>query len=393
MDPEYSSLVSPFYSGYNGISVCTYTHIDGYNMISFVKSSVTESFWKVFWSERNGSIERSYCIFIPDHRYLKSCIILRDLEALRVCKEWLEYLKSFDDIANYYSIYEDDSDDDNNYNNDDTELIESIPEVFLMGKIIASKRRDSNHDIFNEICNFNPISLSLDSNSEVECCDMLSYHIALNCGAQPENIRIVINDISGPEMIKFAAQNPTLIKSIDIPDATQYIVDMNKEYETMIWSVCDQEGFSRFVDYPIIDGVINKYGCLDKAPLHVKIKLCEKAFKHEVYEYDRPTIKYLSTFCPIISRSAMFHILFPDIPTNTNSDMSGYGPKAVDCSKQEFLKYILESYSTSLISKLYELFIIGFITKEDIIESGLDNVYTVCRWMVNRSSKTKSARK
>jgi len=61
-------------------------------------SSVTSSFRKLF------KYKDERCILIPSHEFINSSALLNDIEALRLCKEWLDYLcvPEFEFISKYY---------------------------------------------------------------------------------------------------------------------------------------------------------------------------------------------------------------------------------------------------------------------------------------------------
>src|SRR5437773_586403 len=62
-------------------------------------TSVSSSFWKVF---ECNDVYKGTCIFIPDIDYIVSCVGFGDREALVLCSQWIDYLKIFPCVDEYY---------------------------------------------------------------------------------------------------------------------------------------------------------------------------------------------------------------------------------------------------------------------------------------------------
>jgi len=105
----------------------------------------------------------------------------------------------------------------------------------------------------------------------------------------------------------------------------------------------------------------------------------------------------ISNNIPIFCESPLFELIFPGVPTTSrvyqgaSHRLVSYSEWTTDYTKEEFLSILAEKYDHDVIGKLYDLFLKGFITKEDIIKAGLHHVYACCDWMINRIVRSKAA--
>lgn len=304
-----------------------------------------------------------------------------------------------------YGIFDSNSDEtEDSDNNDGAEDLISNPDNTCVdeGFILS-------------ISNYNPVRASqflaeyLQSHPKaIVCCDdMISYSILINAGMDHSDISITITNNSRPEYVTMVAQSPEYIKACNVCDVHNYITNLNKDNPEILTNLIIHGGCGGRMGYPrsqeyLINSCIAKYGSIANAPQELIDRLEMMMIMNidsEVFEFQRPYIEYLATRGPIYSYSPMFEILFHGIPTTakTGEDYMpicfvGYSRYCQDFEKEDFLSALHEKYDIRLLSRLYELHMTGFITSEDIVKSGLHYVYSICDWMINKTSKVKGCR-
>jgi len=149
----------------------------------------------------------------------------------------------------------------------------------------------------------------------------------------------------------------------------------------------------------IIDSVLAKYGSLDQCPSRIieKVEALVR-IRVSVMEYSRPLIEYMaSKDLAIVTDSPMMPILFPNIPfrlppQKEKPDLTSYSPSTMNYKKKELLNLLIKNYNDVYMSKLYELNKMGFISNQDIINSGLHHMYSICWWMANKINRVKGCK-
>jgi len=366
------------------------------------KSSVPSSFWKIFKYTLDGVEEK--CIFIPDHSYLISCIRFRDVEALLVCKEWLEYLDP-ESLKDYYQHVVIPSVDHGITGDTDPELLAAIPTSLRRNHMIQRFQDEVNDEtILCDLGNYNPVVAAIyikqivadNPSIKIECIDTFSYTVAKLAGA---DVSIIINRNSDPQIINTAIENPPEVGCLDIDDDCaifDYFLDrVDRQYYDHIRQMYSHDDENKERIWHLMFSCFAEYKSIDNMPADVIEKLIRLTDLNEPYEFQKSIIRHLSNQGPIFSRSKVFSLLFPEIPTTIEHDGDVYPefftPSTVGYSKQDYFLWLSESYNPYIMD-LYELYHIGFITAKDIEESGLHYVYAICDWIVNRVSRTKGCK-
>jgi len=393
-------------NGYcNDTHVGVYSSPEGGNDLCIIRSSVPSSFWKIFnFINSSGTLVK--CIFIPDPYYIFSCLEFKDIDSLKLCKEWLDYIEEIGmkPVISYYNRH---MISDDTLSRSNEELLELIPKRMLPRRIWDGYVYGLKPNILTSLYNYNPETASkffssLGQNSKFECRDTIEYVILKN-SINHSNIEIVLKDPC-PGFIMIASQIPECIAFIERRDILDYIMNANIDnFEQLLRlpdiygrpSLDDNDHFSgdQLISARLImEACIKKYGSVSNARKgEIKsMKKCVITFD-EVFEFQRPLFEHLSTRKIIKCNSPMFSILFPDIPVKYDNDenMEYYSLMNVQHTKEEFLFELSQSYNPKYISRLYELYIDGSITAEDIVNSGLHYMYAACHWMINKVVKSK----
>jgi len=417
--------------GSNKIAVYHFK-ISKYAGLYVFKTSVLESYGKVF-GFINANDEESICIFIPDYDFLVSCIVLRDLEALRASKKWLTTLtrvfKNLDTCYKNSSIRLTFIEVGEN----DKELMECIPSQFPINEEdiydqevtrngypipipLKSRRVEQttpfNSKILNSIKNYNPSVISSfiarrSENLRFKCSNMIEYHALLDSGIDKSRIRLILTSLSLSEFIMTAAHNIDYVNAIRTEEIVDYLITVNEDNisKLIIISMVDEtaqkdETIDSTPVKRIIEACIKKYGSIEDAPDNIREDITNLFhWTNPIYEHLRPLIEYIASYGePIMSESRTFELVFPGIPTlitdpeNDKEHISVYSRWTTDYTKEQFFSRLAHKYNYTAMMKLYDLFLQGFITKEEIIETGLQNVYASVDWMINRIVRMKAAK-
>ena len=387
--------------------------------------SVLSSFWNIFQQD-------NFYILIPDPKYLKTCIELKDVESLLECKKWLKYVNVI------LTIFEEQYSDSRNricstYNPDwgcyqdievgvsylddiTGELLRAIPEQLKLNEnlvyddnedmwVVCEYEKEDREEppLFSKICSIinnydmnltqKKISQIVNHNPEIlfKCKNMLDYVILSNSGVEIEKMLFILDSKSTQSFIELTAQNHKQIVKISRSDISYYVLQLVSNDIREIMRIIDEVSIYEDYDYHLflLGACTNKYGSIENVPEDLLEELTEIVMRDNdnVYEYQRPFVKSgMKTSSPMMS------ILFPDIEfkldTYTSStiieDITGYSPMTIGYSKDKFLDRVVTKYNSNVMSKLYELHKIGFITSEDIIDRGLHYIYAFCDWLIRK---------
>jgi len=228
------------------------------------------------------------------------------------------------------------------------------------------------------------------------CKNMLEYTVLLDGQVNPNNIKMKLDNSSGPLFIQTTDQNITLIDKICEADIADYVVAANirdTEQAVRLHKISPRD---RVTQRLLIESHTTKYGSLDKIPTREFRSLVTRIYFDEIFDYMVPLIREIvSRNYPVSTYSCMLSILAPDIEYNNIDDKSDYtifSQSLVEKSKKDYLRRLAIIHDGGAMARLYELHITGVITREDIINSGLNNIYAACEWMVNRTfSRVKRA--
>jgi len=426
------------YGGKNNSIAIYFFKIGKYDQLHFRFTSSVYSYGRVcvFF---NADGKKFPCIFIPSYDFLVSCIILRDLKTLKESKKWMNYIT--DIFTNLDTCYKNSDTKFTNHRIDlnDEELIKCIPSQFPINardedfytemrlasgypslttpfkkREVEVRQGDSivGSAIVSKVTNYDPASISAiiqlqngnDDKKIFLCSNMLEYHTLLDSGIDKSRIRYDLNEFSLSKFLIHAARDPMSIANITESIIVDYIMSVNEDdVSKLIYinqvdsSVIDGNQVNLLPRKRIIDNCIKQYQSLDKIPEEVMDELLETFYDLDpIASYMKPIIDYMfANDIPIFSRSPVFEALFPEVPTLTfnhsfdRNDMTVFSRWSVDYTKQQFLALLAQEYDYIMMMKLYELFLDGFISKKDIIKSGLYYVYGACWWMLNRHLEIK----
>jgi len=426
---KHSESPSEFNLAINGIA-CFYDTSDlEYGKFWVMTTSVTSSFWDLYeFEDDNGN--KQCCIFIPRKLFLKTCIAIEDIESLKLCGEWMKFIEegSLDELIDYYF---------DNYEifyplpkKDYSYLEQYIPSTLKRGEQYRRFADDwENQDIPDRNGNSLLLSLSNDCNPSstsamisklcgetINCGNMLDYITLVNSGIDMSRIRIILGSHSGSLLIQIAAENPSLIFEIYCIQIAEYIMLKNSDNVEEVIRLA-KSTYASYLSNAItlktsIQSCIAKYGSLDMISDELFSKLLALAGRTiDTFKYTKPLLEQMHKRGKRIhTTSSIFSIILPDVkynlieePTDDDEEDNedeykarvnfvAFSENVLDISKKDFLSTIASDYDRNMLSRLYELYISGFITRDDIIEHGLHLMYAVCDWMINKIDKMKGCK-
>jgi len=411
--------------------------VGDYNKLHVRKSSVINSFGKVF-KFLLSSGEEAICVFIPDYQFLVSSIITRDFEALRECKIWLDQLTVTIRFLDTCYMNKHIEITGSEVGLDDLELLEVIPSQFptnvtsgyfdrfpesnegypmprVQNNIFAEKTTNNGdiHDtIVKDLDNYDPSSIVRIIAKQIDnlgydsfpCSTMLEYQVLIDSAISSDRIGLDVDHKSYSGFIEMASQNILKIQYIGEEDIIEYFIIKNKDnvenllhINTICRSDDDDRSYNFSSSKKIIKACIKEYGSLSAVPQDLTRSIDSLYVESCAVEYVRPLIDHMViSNIPIFCRSPLFELIFPGVPTvvrkyaRGNPEFGVYSEWTTDYTKEEFLMMVSEKYNCHAMGKLYDLFLKGMITKEDIIKAGLHHIYAICLWMINRIIRVKA---
>jgi len=397
-------------------------HKDG---LYVIKSSVNNSFGKLF-EFTTFKDEKSVCIFIPHFDYLWSCIELRDIESLSLCKKWLDYLSlppfGLVDLNRFYECIRNNIYPKAEHFND--EILKNIPmqtpldkehfgfdfhmnrwiRIRLNPRIMNSLTVCGDHELIKYLNNYNPLSLqsriasilSLKPSIKFECITIVDYLTLIEHGVDQYSMSMSLDYSSTPLFIMTAKDNIHAVSSIVNDDIADYI---SKPKIKVILGSPKALRIGLFSD---INYCINAYGSLQETPKHLIDEVIDKiSLRSNLYACLEPLVSYMSeNNIKIETDSPMFSILFPNtnfyITSNALATFHNYivyTDKTLNYDKETFLRDVARCHNKTLLSKLYELYDSGFITTEEVTHYGLDLIYSFCGWMIEKKRSVRAMKR